>query len=250
MTLIELIKCVLIGFTEGIIINYVADVMPRSRRLVRPLCPNCQKAYTFYQYLFSFKCQNCGNKSSIRHLIVLIVSILCSIAVFLFPLNSINYFATIPIFLFLGSILVIDIEHRVVLIETSLVGLILFFVYGIYQNGFIFTLLGGVSGFLLMLLIYFFGILFSKGLGKIRKQEIEEVALGLGDVYTCGFLGLLTGYPLIIGSILLAIIASGIFSFFYISIKLLFKDYHAFTAIPYTPFLIAGAVATFYIRIS
>ena len=100
-----------------------------------------------------------------------------------------------------------------------------------------------------MIIFYYFGILFSKVLGKIRKQEIEEVALGFGDVYVCGFLGLLTGYPLIIGTILLAIIASGIFSFLYIIIKMLLKNYHALTAIPYTPFLIAGAIATFYIQI-
>lgn len=149
--------------------------------------------------------------------------------------------------IFLGLILTIDIEHRVVLIETSIAGLLLLFVYGLYLQGALLTAIGGAAGFLIMLLIYFFGIGFSKVLGKLRKEEITETALGFGDVYACAFLGFLTGWPFVVGMVVLAIMASGVFSLIYVMAKSLRKDYQAYTAIPYAPFLILGALATFYI---
>jgi len=165
---------------------------------------------------------------------------------------GLNFWLTIPVMIFLGVILVIDIEHHVVLIETSIVGLVLFFVYGwlIYDwslNGLLLTSVGGVAGFLLMLLIYFFGIFFSRGLGKVRKEEIKESGLGFGDVYACAFLGFFVGWPYVIGMLIIAIIISGVYSFIYIIIKAIKKDYQVASTIPYTPFLILGALATFYI---
>jgi len=109
------------------------------------------------------------------------------------------------------------------------------------------TLAGGIAGFMIMLALYYFGILFTKVMGKIRNQEIEEVALGFGDVYVSAFLGLLTGWPAIIGVILLAILASGAFSFVYILVMLITRRYRSFSAIPYTPFLIIAAITIFYI---
>jgi len=148
---------------------------------------------------------------------------------------------------FLGVILVIDIEHHAVLIETSIAGLILFFAYGWYMQGWLLTLIGGGAGFAIMLIIYFLGILFSKGIGKIRKGDTPEEGLGFGDVYAGAFLGLFTGWPYAIGMIIIAILASGLFSFIYLIVKSIKKDYQVASTIPYTPFLILGAIAVNYI---
>lgn len=238
---------IVIGAAIGVVINYLADVLPRTRRFSRPVCPKCEKSYSLQGYLISFKCAHCGSQPSMRMILVLILSMFASILVALFPLPGLNYCLTIPLMIFLGLILTVDIEHRVVLIETSIAGLILLFAYGFYLQGFLKTLIGGIGGFLIMLSIYYFGIAFSKILGKIRKTEISETALGFGDVYACGFLGFLTGWPYAVGMIVLAIMASGVFSLFYVLVKSLRKDYQAYTAIPYAPFLILGALATFYI---
>jgi len=63
---------------------------------------------------------------------------------------------------------VIDIEHRLVLFETSIVGFVLFSIYGIILRGFINTIIGALAGFLIMLLFYFLGMAFTKIIGKLR----------------------------------------------------------------------------------
>lgn len=249
----SLIINVIIGALAGIIINYLADVLPISRRFSQPICLNCGKLFSLKEYLFSFKCAKCGNKTPVRVIIVLILSITASVLLEFFPFGNLGYYASLPVLIFLGVILVIDIEYRIVLKETSYVGLILLFVYGIimregiFTNRLITTLAGGIAGFLIMLLLYYLGVLFNKIMGRIRGQEIEEVALGFGDVYVSAFLGLLTGWPTIIAVLLLAILAGGVFSLLYIVIMSIFRKYRSFSAIPYAPFLIIAAVAVFYL---
>lgn len=244
----SLIINVIAGAIIGILINYLADVLPITRRFSRPICTNCGKLFTTRDYLISFKCSNCQQKTSARTIIVLIISMVLCVLLNYFPFSTLNLWATLPILLFLGVIVVIDIEHRAVLIETSIVGIVLFLIYGIILHGVPLTIIGGVAGFIMMLAFYYLGILFNRVMGKIRHETIEEVALGFGDVYVCGFLGLLTGWPTIVGTIILGIFASGIFSLFYILISSIARRYRSFTAIPYAPFLILGAIATFYIR--
>jgi leader peptidase (prepilin peptidase)/N-methyltransferase len=238
---------VVVGALIGLLINYLADVLPITRKFSRPICLNCGKPFTFREYLFSFKCSKCGNKTSIRVIVVLLLSIACSVMIEFFPFANLGFWATLPLLLFLGVILVIDIEYRVVLKETSYIGLVLMFGYGIYLHGFLPTLFGGLAGLLIMLGFYFLGILFNKLMGRIRGQQIEEVALGFGDVYVTTFLGFLTGWPAIIAVLILAILASGVFSLFYILVKSILRKYQSFSAIPYTPFLILAAVAIFYL---
>lgn len=250
--MVNLIIFAVVGGFIGVLINYLSDVLPQTRRLTQPVCPHCSKPYSLKGYLISFRCPNCNEKPRTRNFVVLISSIIASVIVGIYPLMGLNFWLTIPVMVFLGIILVIDIEHHVVLIETSIIGLVLFFVYGclIYKwslNGLLLTSVGGVAGFLLMLLIYFFGIFFSRGLGKVRKEEIKESGLGFGDVYACAFLGFFVGWPYVIGMLIIAIIISGVYSFIYIIIKAIKKDYQVASTIPYTPFLILGALATFYI---
>lgn len=236
-----------VGGIVGVVINYLADVLPKTRRLSKPVCPQCSEPYTLRGYLISFKCKNCEARPIPRVFIVLILSILAAILVGNFPLAGINFWLTIPIIIFLGIILVIDFEHHAVLIETSIIGLILFLVYGFYIQGFLVTAIGGAAGFLIMLLIYYFGIFFSRTMGKVRKEESSEPGMGFGDVYVGAFLGLFTGWPWIIGAIIIAIIISGVYSFVYLMVKAIRKDYQTYTTIPYAPFLIFGAIAVYYL---
>ncbi len=248
----QIFLVVIIGAFCGVTINYMADVLPIYRKPGPPLCPNCAKRFTLYNYLISFRCKNCGAGVSLRTLLVHIGSIISVILVYLFPYQGISFWWTIPIIIFLGIILVIDIEYRVVLIQTSIAGIGFLFLMGLISKGFsvnglIITALGGAAGFLIMISLYYFGILFSKVMSRARHQEIDEVALGFGDVYASAFLGLLIGWPNIISAIIIAVLLSGIFSFGYVVFQLVMKKYKAFSAIPYTPFLILGAVILPYL---
>jgi len=238
---------VLVGAIAGVLINYFADVLPIRRRFTRPICLNCGKPYIWRDYFFAFRCKNCGQKTSVRVILVILLSMAVSCALIYFPFGNLNFWATVPILIFLGTILVIDIEYRVVLKETSYFGLVFMLFYGVLLHGFIPTVLGGGAGFAIMIVFYYLGILFNKVVGRIRKQEIDEVALGFGDVYVTTFLGFFTGWPNIIAVLLLAILASGVFSLFYILVMTIARRYRTFSAIPYTPFLIVAAISIFYL---
>lgn len=244
---ISLLLNVIIGAIVAVVINYLADVLPISRKLSRPICLNCGKPYTLREYLFSFRCSRCNNKTALRVILVTGLSILACVLLYFFPFSGLSFWLTLPVLIFLGVILVIDIEYRVVLIQTSIAGLILFFFYGWLLKSIWVTLVGGLAGFLIMLALYYFGLLFNKIMGRVRGHEIEEVALGFGDVYVCAFLGLFNGWPMILSTILIAILASGAFSLIYVVVMLIARRYRSFTAIPYTPFLILAAVASYYI---
>ncbi len=248
----QVILVIVLGAVCGVLINYLADVLPIYRKPGVPLCPNCAKKFTLYNYLISFKCKNCGQPVSLRTLIVHCLSIAAALLFWIFPYQNLSFWWMLPVIVFLGVILVIDIEYRVVLIQTSIFGLVLLFLMGMVNQGFtlpglIITLVGGGAGFLIMLALYYFGGLFSKTLSKARGQDIDEIAFGFGDVYAGSFLGLLMGWPNIISAILLAVILSGAFALIYVLVLLALKRYKAFSAIPYTPFLILGALVLPYV---
>ena len=236
------------GLAAGLLVNYLADVLPEFRRLTAPVCRTCHQPLPIKAYLLHGNCPSCGQGIKIRSLIVLLAGLFASILLTFFPFAGLNYWATLPILIFLGVIVVIDIEHRLVLYETSLAGMVIFLIYGIILRGIVPTLSGGLGGFAIMLVFYLTGLLFVKILGKIRKKTINEVAFGFGDVSAGTFLGLLTGWPAIIGVIIIAIFAFGIYSLMTLAFLLVTKKYRAFaSALPFAPFLVLGVIVIYYL---
>ena len=244
----SLILVVIVGGIIGILINYFSDVLPVSRRIARPLCRVCNQPYSIRDYLISCRCSTCGNRTSTRSIIVLISAIVICVLLKFFPFSILGFWATLPILIFLGVIMVIDIEHRVVLFQTSIFGFVLFFIYGIILSDLLSTIFGSLAGFLIMLIFYILGIALSKMAGKLRHQKIDEIAFGFGDVCVGTILGLLTGWPLIVGAIFISILASVAFSLVLFLALLLAKRYQAFSnTLPFTTFLILGVIAIFYL---
>ena len=89
-----------------------------------------------------------------------------------------------------------------------------------------------------MLAFYFLGEVFVRFMSKRRNETIEEVALGFGDVNLAGITGLLLGWPGIILGLLFAILAGGLVSLLIVIGMLIRRQYKAFSAIPYGPFMI------------
>lgn len=244
----SLIINIIMGLLVGFLINYLADVLPSTHNIIQPTCEECHQPFPIKDYFFSMKCPHCSHRKSLRSIIVLVSMVVVCILLHYFPFHNLGFWATLPILTYLGLVAVIDIEHHLVLGETTLFGIVLFLIYGVVLHGWTQTLIGALAGFLIMLVFYFLGMAFSKIVGKLRHREISEVAFGFGDVTTSGILGLFAGWPVIIGSIILGFITFTVYSVIFLSILILTKKYKAFAnALPFTPFLILGMIILYYL---
>lgn len=154
---------------------------------------------------------------------------------------------------YFGIVIVIDLEHRLILHPTSIVGSILALTLGTVSHGLKATLLGGLSGFLIMLAFYYLGVLFSRFRAKRMraqgKEADDEEALGAGDVILVTVLGLLVGWPLIWFCIFVSILLGGIVSFLLIVGLLVTRKYDnnaLMLFIPYGPYFVTGAFLIVY----
>ena len=159
------------------------------------------------------------------------------------------------VLIYFGILTVIDLEHRLILHPTSLAGAILGLIVGIFIYSRKYSLLGslgqsllgGVIGFGIMFLLYQFGVLVARL--RARKMQAagqaadEEEALGGGDVYLAGVLGLMLG-PVIINALVYGVLLGGLVSLVFIVALLIRRRYAGnalMTFIPYGPYFIVSA---------
>ena len=246
MNIIIIIPIVL-GWLAALLVNYLSDVLPATRKLTSPTCQQCAAKSAWTDYLLLKGCVACGKTRSWRTWLVQLLGVAASLYIWFVPPNKLGYWLGFILLIYLAVVFVIDVEHRLVLHPVSIFGAFLSLGIGYLYRGFLPTILGGVVGFGIMFLLYYLGVLFARWSSRRKGAEIEEGdALGFGDVILAGVLGLLLGYPAIIGGILTAILAAGAFSILLIIGMFITKRYEAFTAIPYAPFLILGALALLY----
>ena len=93
-----------------------------------------------------------------------------------------------------------------------------------------------------MLAIYWLGRLFSRWMIRRRGQQMDEEALGLGDVYIAAILGLILGWPGITAGLIAGIFLGGLVSGLVLAWMFIRRQYRPFMALPYAPFLIAAAL--------
>jgi len=248
MIFINLLWLFPLGYLIGSLLNYFSDVLPQTKRIIeKPYCDNCGQTFDFINYITFSDCQNCRCRPKLRMYIVAILAILIIPLIYFFPPAYTGWILALIIFSYLGLVFIIDLEHRLILHPVSLVGGILFLIIGIYLNGWKVSLIGLLGGFGIMYILYLLGILFGKIMAKSRGQEIDEIALGFGDVTLSTILGLLIGWPRIGVTLFFAIVLGGIFSGLFLLSTVLMKKYKAFTAIPYAPFIIISAVVLIYL---
>jgi prepilin signal peptidase PulO-like enzyme (type II secretory pathway) len=239
----------LLGWVAGALVNYLADVLPLRRKLSAPFCLRCEEQLNFFNYLlWPRRCPSCGKNRGWRSWVVELTAISVALWLWATPTTRLGFFPGLLLLIYFGVVVVIDIEYRLILHPVSLVGGLLGFIYGVRLHGISMTLLGGAVGFGMMLLLYFGGTVFMRILAKRRGQELDEEALGFGDVNLSGILGLLLGWPGIIAGLTLTILFGGAVSLIFLLLAIIRKRYRAFTAIPYGPFLIAGAFFLLYLR--
>lgn len=238
----------LLGLLAGMLVNYLSDVLPVRRRPAPPLCLHCGTDQAPINYfLWPRRCPNCGTRRSLRTWLVeaVFVVLFLWLAQAQTSVGALPFWISAGIWVFFGVVAVIDIELRLILHPVSIAGALLALPLGIYLHGWRNALLGGVAGYGVLLALYGLGIVFIR---LTRKHQAEdEVALGYGDVNLAGVLGLLLGWPNILLGLMLSVLIAGAFSLALIIGLVVLRRYKAFTAIPYGPFLIAGAALVIFL---
>ena len=82
------------------------------------------------------------------------------------------------------------------------------------------------------------------------QADDEEEALGGGDVYLAGVLGLMLGWPFIVNGLVIGVLLGGLVSFVLIVALLLRRRYMSdalMTFIPYGPYFIISAFYLLYL---
>lgn len=249
------------GILVGALVNLCADELPRWRRLRRaPFCPYCEEprpAWSWVSVLaylrFRPECQHCGAPISWRHPIVeLGTAVLFAFLWYWYGYGEnaallVLYTAYSAIFVL---VVVIDLEHKLILNVVMYPAWVLALLGSfVHPDPYFYrlALLGGILGFGILFLIYLLGELFIKVMSKVRGKPINAVAFGFGDVRLGGFIGLVLGFPVVINAIFIAILLGGLAGLLYWFVSaVILRRYSLFTAIPYGPFLVIGAMIYMY----
>lgn len=241
---------ILVGWLASIIVNYVSDVLPKIRQIDSPISLDENIFTNIKKYLLfqNFKDHAKKNRVVLTQIIILTMSIYTWIQA-----PKLGYALGMLLMIYLAIVFVIDMEHRLILHPTSIVGSILTLILGTVAHGFVPTLLGGLGGFVILLLFYLFGVLFAKMRAKRMiaqgQEPDDEEALGAGDVILATILGFLVGWPLIWFCILMSILLGGIISFLLIVWLIVSGKYNKnalMMFIPYGPYFIISASLLIY----
>lgn len=256
---------ILLGWFGGLFVNYASDVLPITRHFSQPACPGCQTSFPWLDYLTLRACRNCGRWRSLRTWLIQIVFIASFLNFWLIPPKSLGLPLSLIVMLYFGIITVIDLEHRLILHPTSAFGAVLGLIAGTYLNsrlndnglllGFGMSLLGGLVGFGTMFVLYKIGELVARArarrLQSAGQADDEEEALGGGDVYLLGVLGLMLGWPFILNVLVFGVILGGLVSILLLLVMLVRRSYASealMTFIPYGPYFILSAVYVLFLQ--
>jgi len=242
MQIVYIIGTLFLGWILALMVNYLSDVLPFTRSFSLPVCPQCHNQFSLADYVNFHKCLECGLKRSFSTWVVKAFIPLALIWLLLIPPGHLGFWMCAVILGFFAVVAIIDYEHRAILFQESVVGSILGLAMGFYLHGIIPTILGGLAGFLIMLVLYYLGILFARLVTRLRRQvNSSDVGLGFGDVTLAGVLGLMLGWPGITIGLIVGIILAGMVSAIYLVILIISRRYKVFSSIPYAPFLVLGS---------
>lgn len=256
-----LVYPIALGWLAGVFINYLSDVLPHTRRFSQPLCRDCQAPFSWIDYLALRACRNCGILRSLRTWIVQVLMPASFAYFWLFPPKALGLPLSLIVLTYFAVITVIDLEHRLILHPTSLFGAVLGLFVGltIYQgalgmpllNALGASVLGGLIGFGFMYALYLIGMVVARYRARKMQADDEEEALGGGDVYLAGVLGLMLGSQFILNGLVSGILLGGLVSVVLVVVLLLRRRYFSqslMTFIPYGPYLIAGAFRVLFLN--
>ena len=226
----------LLGLLVGGLVNQLGSDLPARRGLTRPHCPYCGKNRPLWQWLSlpaylvqRARCPSCGASIKLRHPLVELGVATAYVYLWIALGPSVKLVLHLLYTAILALILITDIERRLILNVVTYPAILLAIVASFFTPGMQWwsALIGGAVGFFFFLVAALVGnALFGAG------------ALGGGDVKLAAFVGLITGFPLVIGALVLTVlIGAGVSLILLITRVRSLRD-----PIPYGPFLVAGGM--------
>jgi len=246
-----------IGSIWGSFINVVVYRLPEGLSIIYPpsFCPVCKRKLKWYNNIpiFSYifqrgRCSFCGAKIPIRYLFIELFTGFYTLVGFILYIKLPDYqfglweflsFLTIG---YTGIIIsYIDFKYKLIPLQVLLVGSIIqiillfiglkFYIW-ILSPIILDALLGAFLGFFILWIVRLLG-------NRFFKKE----AMGEGDLYLLGYLGLFGG----IFSITFILLYS---SFLAIIFGLLYMKYKGDKEIPYGPFLVGGFFIHYFMALT
>ena len=238
----------LFGLAVGSFVNLNVDRIPAGRSIVLPgsFCDRCERSLSWIDLvpLLSYlwlrgKCRFCGAAIPLRNFVLeVITGGMFALVTYRFGLGGVG-----GVILAYGTLLIcisaIDMEHTIIPDKLVLPGIVLAFAAAPFgpvgeDRGLLDTYIrivaGGGVGLGSMLLIYMMALAAYRSSG----------GFGFGDVKLGLLIGLVVGFPNILISVYFAFISGGIVAMLLLALKLRGRK----DAIPYGPFLAAGAMLT------
>jgi len=246
-TILQYFVVIVAGYLSGALVNFISDWYYIRRKFLGDFTENELREIGWVKYLVNpFFVRTVPRGHKIRVFVVEILYIIMALILWFRTPESVELWWGVPVLIYFGVVIVMDIEFRVVLHPISIAGAMLGFIVGVSLRGLWVTVMGGVIGFVVMFLLFKLGELFMRMVNRRRDEIIDEVALGFGDVNMSGVVGLFLGWPPIVLGLLFAIFSAGIFSIFFVFVSIVFKRFKAFAAMPYAPFLALAALVMLY----
>lgn len=236
-----------VGWLTGLLVNYLADVLPIHRRIDMPVCRYCGHKLRIRPSILILpqRCSDCLRRPILRWLTVQIVCLSGFIIISFRQPERLGQHWAMFWLAYLLLVIVIDIEHRLILHIVSAAGAVAGILVGVQLHGLKSTLAGGLFGFLVMLTLYGIGIAYARWSSRRRGRLIAEgEALGFGDVTFSLVLGLILGSPGVFAGLVTAILLAGAAGLLALILALIRRQYDPNLALPYGPFL---ALAIFYL---
>ena len=124
--MITYILAIIPGWLFGVVVNYLADVLPLRRRLTKPFCIQCDTTLSWVNYLiWPRKCPTCNHPRSIRVWVVEVFYIAASVMISQFPPNKLGFWLGMILLAYFGVVVLIDLEYRLIMHPVSIFGAVL-----------------------------------------------------------------------------------------------------------------------------
>jgi prepilin signal peptidase PulO-like enzyme (type II secretory pathway) len=227
-----------LGLLVGGLVNRLGSDLPVRRSLTRPHCPYCGQGRPWWQW-FSLPayligragCPSCGALISLRYPLVEIGLAVTYGYLWIVLVPSIKLVLYLIYSGVLALVLITDLEHRLILNVVMYPAILLAIVAGFLMPDMTWwsALTGGAIAFVFFL-----------GAALVGNVLFGSGALGGGDVKLAAFVGLITGFPLVIEALVLALLLGAGISLILLIARV--RGLHDY--IPYGPFLIGGAILT------